>query len=94
MSDAGECVHFVLVEDESLTGREPVLGKAKSRTLVEPDHLLDVIQEIIKLVDCGIGGDPGTLFLGQQRVSAASCPLRVRVTLGCGCLTVKRGSMR
>src|SRR5215213_1903145 len=66
MPDARKRVQLVLVENERLACGEPVLGKPKSRTLIEPDHLLHVIQETMKFLDRGIGLDPGALFRNEQ----------------------------
>ena len=66
-----------------------MLRKPKSRPLVEPDDLLDVLEESMKFVHRGIGVDPGAWFHDEQGVSAAFHPQEVRWTLGIAPVRVK-----
>ena len=59
-------MQLVLVQHERLARRQPVLAEPEGGTLVEPDHLLDVVQQILQPVRSGIGADPRTTIDGKQ----------------------------
>lgn len=41
-------MQFVLVQHKGLSGRKSMLGQPQGGPLIQPDHLLDVSQKVVK----------------------------------------------